>query len=157
MFCERDSEMVERPRAGWRISAIAGAVMLVLGLAVWAWRGAFSLVLLGVVAIISSLWRLRDPRKIVLVSQDTVRVFGGQDGEQTYSMADVRNAEWSRATGEVAVNGYQGTVLTRVPYSFLSSHKHARRLASAINEYVAKRKQSEVLGGDKQDDVFVGR
>jgi hypothetical protein len=147
MFYERDSEVVERPRLWWKISAIANGVMLAVGVILWTWRGVGWFFLLGAIGLAASLWRLRKPKKMVLVSANTVRVFGRGPTEETYAMADVRDAEWSRVTGEVAVIGHEGTLVTSVPSSLLWSHKRSKMLAAVINRYVARNREVGKPGG----------
>ena len=145
VFYERESEVIERPRVGWAISAIVGGLILVVGLVLWVSRGVSLLLLLGAISVATSLWRLRGPKKMVLVSRDTLRVFGRQADEERYPLANIRNAEWSRATGEVAVIAREGTLLTSLPANFLWSHRRAKQVALAINEYVEQRGDRERL------------
>ena len=134
---QRDTIVVEQARVAIRSGAIVNPILF--GAAVIGWlMGRIVLPLVGLFATLLavSLWRLRTPKMVFLVSSRELQLLRRGRVWARYPMTNIRDAEYSWITGEVTVMACNGPpVAVRIPYGFLLSGKRAKRLVCAINEY----------------------
>ncbi len=132
---ERDARLFEPSRRSWKlmgtICCLAAAVWgigAVLGKDVWHMCRAVFWLLLSVVFFMGS----RRSGRAILVSQYTIRIIDRDTEPEVYDTCDVGQATWSFVNGAVTIRRTDGTVLTVVAQTFLSSNRQAQRLAATI-------------------------
>jgi len=135
LWCERDCEIVQRPRLQWILLAIANGVIFSIGLVLWTAYGIFSFFLITLIGVVSSVWRLRGPRRMILISREAVRVFGRSSTEETYPMASILRTEWDGIMGDIFFFGHNGELLTRLSYRFFWSRRASRRVVLLVDQY----------------------
>jgi len=148
---ERDMFFIEQERLAWRLLAIANAaIFIALLVAWWLGRSGFVAVAMFAVLLVGSLVRCAAPRRGFVVSRRELQFVRNGRLDQGFPMANIRGAEYSWITGEVAVTAHDGTVPLRIPRGFIWSTKRAKSLAAAINGYARKQESAEAPVEDRK-------
>jgi len=152
---ERDAFFIEQERLGLRLFAIASAALCVGVLVAWRLgRIGFMAVAPFAMLLVGSLFRVATPRRGFIVSRRELQFVRNGRLDQGFPMANIRGAEYSWITGEVAVTAHDGTVPLRIPRGFIWSTKRAKSLAAAINDCASKQRSLEAPVNDqKSQDV----
>lgn len=136
---EREAVMFSQRRRPWKVLCIAHGALLLGAVIVFVWRGVLSPALaLGAVGVVGFGWRLREPKKFILVSRRWLRLLRVSEAEQRYPMEAIERATWNRLDGMVDVLGRSGAVVVRIPSSVLWSHRRSKTLASTITRYASE-------------------
>lgn len=137
---EREAVLFSQNRRAWKTLCIANAALLLAGIVLLLSRGVASspVLALGAIGVVGFGWRLRQPKKFVLVSRNWLRVVAGNDPEQRYPTGGIECATWSRLDGMVEVFAHGGAVLVRIPSSVLWSHRRSKMLAASITQYASE-------------------
>lgn len=157
---DRNAYTASRPRVGLIIFVAANVALVLAGIGLWWWYGAAPrattasmFVIVGLMYLVATSWRLARCKRFVLVSDDELRIFDARHQEQVFPMTQISDAKWSRTDGMVEVFAHGGAVLTRIPSSLLGSHRRSKTLATTITTFAGARDRGKPDGGNDQEKV----
>lgn len=140
---EKDATVFREPRMLWKIMAILHGALALFGVGLVVLRpgGNSNLwmpLVYGVIGLVW-LWHTRKPKRIILVSPNTIRIVDRYKPVEVYHMHDVGRISWRFVNGDVDIERHDGSELRTIPKRFLGSDVRMIKMVKLVKRYVSER------------------
>ena len=141
---DRNGQIFRRSPTGLLLFGGVGAIMSLTGFVLrwwfgeWFARGAGAAILatVGLMAVLTSAWRLKRQSPYVLVSRNDVRIVQPNGKERMVPINQIHSARWSRLHSAVFIMGHHGEELALITYRVLGTNRRLKQVASIITAYI---------------------